>query len=356
VQFIALNDTARIRQLYSRPPVTYQGGLDITTELKVENDANFSLFFAGEGGNRATIQGGGSLYYHLSPQSMASLTGTYTLAGGTIEYKPFVNASIAKNSTVTWTGIPGNPELNLSAVKMVRANVEQQDRLARPVSFQVILRMQNYLQRPTVTFDVLAPADLAIQNQLATATPEEKQRQAVSLLVYGTYDLSGASTQPNEANSALNAFMESQLNKLARQTVKGVDLTFGVDSHAGAGGETTGQQGTDYSYNLSKSFLNNRASLRVGGKVSTYDNPWEQGRDNLIDDISLEYVLNERGTRFLRLFRQVNYENLLEGEIIETGVSLMHRQQYNQFSDIFRRRKKQESIPSNPSNSSKRDE
>ncbi len=356
VQFIALNDTARIRQLYSRPPVTYQGGLDITTELKVENDANFSLFFAGEGGNRATIQGGGSLYYHLSPQSMASLTGTYTLAGGTIEYKPFVNASIAKNSTVTWTGIPGNPELNLSAVKMVRANVEQQDRLARPVSFQVILRMQNYLQRPTVTFDVLAPADLAIQNQLATATPEEKQRQAVSLLVYGTYDLSGASTQPNEANSALNAFMESQLNKLARQTVKGVDLTFGVDSHAGAGGETTGQQGTDYSYNLSKSFLNNRASLRVGGKVSTYDNPWEQGRDNLIDDISLEYVLNERGTRFLRLFRQVNYENLLEGEIIETGVSLMHRQQYNRFSDIFRRRKKQESIPSNPSNSSKRDE
>ena len=350
VKFIALSDTARIKKLYSTVPEAYHGGVELTAQLQIEKDASLTLFFAGENGNRATVLGGGTLYYHLSPQSVASLTGTYTLEGGTLEYKPFVNASVVKNSTITWTGMPMNPELNLAAVKIVRTNVEQQDRMARPVIFNVFLRMQNSLERPTITFDVQAPADLAIQNQLATATTEEKQRQAVSLLVYGTYDLSGASTKNNEASSAINAFMENQLNKLARQTVKGVDLTFGVDSHTASGAETAGQ-GTDYSYKISKTFLNNRASLRVGGKVTTYDDPLTEGRNNLIDDISLEYVLNKTNTLFLRLFRQANYENLLEGEIIETGVSLMHRQQYPRFSDIFRSRRKKAITPSKTSTS-----
>lgn len=350
VKFIALSDTAGIRRLYSVVPDTYTGGMELTAQLQIEKDASFTLIFAGDKGNRATVQGGGTLYYHLSPQSVTSLTGTYTLEGGNLEYKPFVNASVVKNSTITWTGMPMNPDLNLAAVKVVRANVEQQDRMARPVNFNVFLRMQNSLQQPTVTFDVQAPTDLAIQNQLATATPEEKQRQAVSLLVYGSYDLSGASTQNNEAGSAINAFMENQLNKLARQTVKGVDLSFGVDSHTASGAETPGQ-GTDYSYKISKTFLNNRASLRVGGKVSTYDDPLVESRNNLIDDISLEYVLNTTGTLFLRLFRQANYENLLEGEIIETGISLMHRKQYPRFSDIFRNRQKK-AEPSTPLNGS----
>ncbi len=351
VKFIALSDTAGIRKLYSAVPDTYTGGMELTAQLQIEKDASFTLIFAGDKGNRATVQGGGTLYYHLSPQSVASLTGTYTLEGGNLEYKPFVNASVVKNSTITWTGMPINPDLNLAAVKVVKANVEQQDRMARPVSFNVFLRMQNSLQQPTVTFDVQAPADLAIQNQLATATPEEKQRQAVSLLVYGSYDLSGASTKNNEAGSAINAFMENQLNKLARQTVKGVDLSFGVDSHTASGAETPGQ-GTDYSYKISKTFLNNRASLRVGGKVSTYDDPLVESRNNLIDDISLEYVLNTTGTLFLRLFRQANYENLLEGEIIETGISLMHRKQYPRFSDIFRNRQKKAEPSSTPLNGS----
>lgn len=60
-----------------------------------------------------------------------------------------------------------NPALSISALSQVKADVEEGEQ-ARQVVFEAIIRIQNTLNRPDITFDLSAPNDMVIQNQLAT--------------------------------------------------------------------------------------------------------------------------------------------------------------------------------------------
>ena len=74
----------------------------------------------------------------------------------------------------------------------------------------------------------------------------------------------------------------------------------------------------------------------IGGKFSTDSNPTENLKENLIDDISLEYMLTKRDNIFIKLFRHTDYESILEGEVIETGVGFVIRKKLLKLSDLFR--------------------
>ena len=76
---------------------------------------------------------------------------------------------------------------------------------ARQVVFEAIIRIQNTLNRPDITFDLSAPNDMVIQNQLATFSPEERTRQALNLLIYNTYTAPGAVKSNGNSNLANNA-------------------------------------------------------------------------------------------------------------------------------------------------------
>ena len=84
-----------------------------------------------------------------------------------------------------------NPMLNaLSQSEQVKATVVdgEQNRL---VTFEAIIRIQNTLTRPDISFDLSAPNDMVVQNQLATFSQEERTRQALNLLIYNTYTAPG---------------------------------------------------------------------------------------------------------------------------------------------------------------------
>ena len=55
----------------------------------------------------------------------------------------------------------------------MKATVEDGDR-NRLVTFESIIRIQNTLNQPDITFDLSAPNDMVIQNQLNTFSKEEK--------------------------------------------------------------------------------------------------------------------------------------------------------------------------------------
>ena len=61
-------------------------------------------------------------------------------------------------------------------------------------------------------------------------------------------------------------------------------------------------------------------------------------RENLIDDISLEYRLTKRDNMYLKAFRQTGYESIIEGEITQTGVGFLFRKQVNSLLDLFRKK------------------
>ena len=87
---------------------------------------------------------------------------------------------------------------------------------------------------------------------------------------------------------------------------------------------------------MSKSLFNDRFKIVVGGNYSTDADADENFSQNLINDISFEYMLNRSGSMYVRLFRHVGYESILEGEITQTGVGFVLKRKLNSLRDIFR--------------------
>jgi hypothetical protein len=61
---------------------------------------------------------------------------------------------------------------------------------------------------------------------------------------------------------------------------------------------------------------------------------------NIAGDIQIEYLLSRDGRYMLKAYRKNEYQVALQGQIIETGVGFVITLDYNQFSDLLRRRKR----------------
>ena len=293
-------------------------------------------------GNGSDLRGGGSLSYAMNPLGDIAFSGKYTLSGGTVRYNPPVISqkvfAIRPGSYVEWTGEIADPSFDITAVETVRASVSADDNQSRPVNFEISVNIRNSLNNLDVSFGLAAPDDLSMQNQLQSLTPQQRAMQAMNLLIYNTYTGPGTTAKVNTENP-LNAFVQKELNQWARNSLKGVDLSFGIDSY-----DQTDPNGarTDYSYRLSKKFFGDRVQIVIGGKFSTGADPSENLKENMIDDISLEYFLTRRGNMLLRVFRHTGYESILEGEITETGVGFIIRKKMARPGDLFRSQRRQD--------------
>ena len=74
----------------------------------------------------------------------------------------------------------------------------------------------------------------------------------------------------------------------------------------------------------------------IGGSFSPDATTNEDLKENLIDDISLEYMLNKRENMYIKIFRHNDYESILEGEITQTGVGFVVRKKLSNLLDLFR--------------------
>ena len=311
------------------------GGMDVALDIDISNDVRAGVDLSADGSNRIDLRGGGSLTFTMNPLGDMNLSGRYLLSGGTVRYSPPIIApkifTIRPDSYVEWVGNAADPSFSITAVEQVRANVSTDGGESRSVNFEVSIRISNTLNDLSVTFDLSAPEDLSMQNTLRSLTPEQRAMQAMNLLIYNTYNGPGTTAKAQTGNP-LNAFIQKELNQWAQNSLKGVDLSFGIDSY---GADDPGGEHTDYSYRLSKNLFSNRFRAVVGGKFSTDSDPSENLRENLIDDLSFEYLLTKSGNMYIRLFRHTGYE-ILEGEITQTGVGFVIRKRMARLGDLFR--------------------
>ena len=128
-----------------------------------------------------------------------------------------------------------------------------------------------------------------MQNQLNSLTAEQRANQAMNLLIYNTYTGPGTTAKVNSENP-LNSFIQKELNQWAQNNLKGRRPELRHQLH---GEDDPNGQRTDYSYRLSKNLFSNRVRAVIGGKFSTDADPSQNLKENLIDDISLEYMLTK---------------------------------------------------------------
>ncbi|MGM9759670.1 MAG: translocation/assembly module TamB domain-containing protein, partial [Parabacteroides sp.] len=341
VTFVSFADSVR-RKLPRKPPLPL-GGLDLLMTVRVDPAVRCNVDLTPDQSSHVNLEGGGDLSFQYTPQGDMLLNGRYTLTGGTFKYAlpviPLKEFTIQEGSYVQWNGPVMNPVLNLTATERVRASVNS-DGSARSVNFDVGVELKDRLETPALQFVLNAPEDRAMEDELNAKGTEERAKLAVSMLVTGMYLGSSSNGKVNmNMGTALNNFLQNEINNIAGSALKSVDLSFGMDSYDENGSEGGGSR-TDYSFRFAKRFYNDRIRVILGGRISTGDNINNGQAQPFIDNVSVEYRLDDSGSRYVKLFHNKNYESLLEGEITETGAGVVLRRKMRYLRELFNFKKK----------------
>lgn len=346
VRFVNFADTTSI--MYGNlKKINELDGIDLLFTATINPGVKLAMNLSTDGSSRVNLVGGGTLTYQMNREGTTSLSGQYVLTGGTVIYTlPIIGAkifNIEDGSNVSWSGNLLNPIMNITAIEKIKATVSEDSNNSQLVTFNAIVRIQNSLENMSVTFDAAAPDNLSVQNRLASLPPEQRAKEAMNLILYNSLSLSGV-TSKSASSSALNSFIESTLNQFTRNNLKGINLSFGIANYDPTEGSGTR---TDYTVQFSKSFLNDRFVVNIGGRVSTGGDPSIKQDQNFIDDLSIDYMLDKSGNLYIKLFHHTGYDNILEGQITQTGAGVAIRRKLYKMKNLFnfgfkRRREKRE--------------
>lgn len=344
VEFVNFRQIDRLlAQNQNRPRAPMQAAaeewLNIGLKIEVARDAKMTAHLAGIDDNRLDFVGGGSLNLQTDRQGDLLMTGTYDINSGKVNYKlpilPMVKTfAISNDSRVFWSGCdPTDPTIDIKATEEVKTTVNDASG-SHLVKFLVTINIRGTLEALTMTFDCDAPEDGAISSDIASLTEDERSKTAMMLLITQTYVGPGATTSVGlgAANAALNSMlnreMESMLGNM--KGLKGTDIDLGIDTYATESGSVR----SSYSVKVSQRLFNDRFRATIGGQIN-HGGDIGQSQGAKLGDMSLEWLIRKDGTHYLKLFRRTNYESVLEGELIETGVSYIQERTGYRFRSLF---------------------
>ncbi len=318
-------------QAVHRPPLS-GFGMDLT--MSINESAHILCALNADKSNYVDLIGGGDLRMQYNTVDDLRLTGRYTLSNGEMKYSlpviPLKTFNIQDGSYIDFTGDPMNPHLHITALEQNKATVATAGSAGRTVTFETGVVITKTLKNMGLEFVIDAPEDMTISNQLNTMSKEERGKIAVTMLTTGMY-LADGNTNGFSMNSALNAFLQSQINSIAGKALRTLDLSFGMDNSTDVSGNTH----TDYSFKFAKRFWNNRLRIIIGGKLSTGPDVTNQNK-SFFDNISFEYRLNESSTQYMKLFYDRDSYDWLEGDVGQYGAGFIWRRKLRHLKDLLR--------------------
>lgn len=357
VKFVNFADTSMVADADTIKPTGML--MRINALLTISRGAQIAVDLSSDGKNKVQLEPSGDLDYTMDLLGGQHLTGRLNIDDGFARYTPPLMSeklfTFQEGSYVDFNGNISNPILNIHAVDRVKANVTQEGQNSRLIYFNVGLDITGTLENMDVAFNLSTDDDVTVANELESMSPSQRASKAMNLLLTNIYNGPGTTADANMGANALYSFLSSTLNSWAANNIKGVDLTFGVNQYENTT-DGVSTQATSYSYNVSKSLLNDRFKINIGGNYTTDADPNQNLTQNLISDISIEYILNKSGSMYIKIFRHTGFESILEGEIVQTGVGITYRKKLNSLKQMFhflyRKHKKNEEETANdePSN------
>ncbi len=352
-------------------------GFDVSTNINIDSTAELILIIDENNGDHLTAKGTAALTGGIDRSGKATLSGTYQLTHGSYDFsfsllhKKF---EIQNGSTITWTGEPTKGSLNINAIytansspidlvsnQISQLSATQKNTFQQKLPFSVYLKMRGELLKPDISFDVVLPDDKAYsvskdvittvqaQLQMLRQDPGEMNKQVFALLLLNRFVGEDPFASSNAGANAISLVRESvskiltqQLNQLTSSIIQGVDINFDLQS---TDDYTTGQlqNRTDLNVSVSKQLLNDRLRVSVGSNFEL-EGPQNvnanQQTNNLIGNIALDYKLSKDGRYLLRAYRKNNYDDVVQGYVIETGVGFIITIDYDHFREIFEKKKK----------------
>ena len=269
--------------------------LDLELNLIVDKETEFQFILDPKSGDKLTCFGAANLQVEIAPDGQINVFGKYTIDSGKYNfsygkliYKEF---DLAKGGSVIFQGDPLLARLNVAAEYNTKAtplaivedlsNLSDSEvsQLQKRSDIRVSLGIDGTIKQPDLNFD------LAFQNNDIQLSPtidrrineirnneEELYNQVFGLILFDSFvatdNFSIAQSTGNIALSSISNLVEDRLNKFADKFIKGVELIVSVDSYNTNHIEESGSTSvTEFGLGASKSFFNNRLTLKALGNL-----------------------------------------------------------------------------------------
>lgn len=361
IEFVDMSDVTQVAQKDSveeEQNVVVDFASQISLDIDVDDKSEFTVVIDELNGDNIRLKGNAQLNTGIAPNGELFLLGSYDLTEGSYDLTLQIlkrQFEIKKGSTLLWTGDPMKADLNLTAAYPVMVDpgsISSKYQGASKIPIEVQIIITGNLTTPNITFNIVPGATIDeqiksdIENQRfwsdMTNSPSEMNKQAFALLITNKFITDQSSSGFNIGSSAeavarqsVSQLLSDQLNNLASDLVKGVDLNIGLNSTAD---QTTGAR-TDLNVGLSKAFLNDRLKISVGKNFELESQNSAGNSTEVFDNIALDYSISRDGRYMFRGYRKNQYQSILEGFIIETGVSFIITADYDLFREIFRKQR-----------------
>lgn len=349
-------------------------GVELDLNFRVTPDAKLKIIFNEQLGDEITASGSGDISMKMDNLGDLTLDGTYKVKDGVYNFamgpikQPFF---IQEGGTITWTGDPYNANLDLKTYYKVNASLAEISPNELQGSANVnnqevycFLGLSESLMKPTIGFNITSPKANETGKALLSrivSDPDELNRQFFSLLLWRRFQpLKG--TTAASGSGALD-LVSNQINSMLAMVSKDYKLNVNLDADDLTGDNTM-------EFGVTKGFLDNR--LVVTGSFGVESNTGgseNQNQNQLIGDVSVEYLLNESGTFRINIFNESNDYSIIQDKnlgLFTQGAGLNYQEDYDNienfmlvqyFLDIFRskenkhipvkRKRRQSPVPTN---------
>ncbi|MCM4156856.1 translocation/assembly module TamB domain-containing protein [Gramella sp. AN32] len=356
-------------------------GFDIYMRINIEDGATFNMIINQETGDQFQVEGEGDLVFNMYPSGRMNLAGFYDISDGFYEMTLYNLVTrrfdIADGSRVSWAGDPFDAQLDVQAVYNVETSAAslmaaytsgidgQQYRQKLP--FLVYLNVDGNLTEPKLTFGLDMPENdqgaaggqIYGRIQQLNSQEQELNKQVFSLLVLNRFFPGGGSDGSSGGTLAvardnLNNALSDQLNMLSSRVLgeSGVQLNFQVDSFTDYQGESP-QERTQLGINAQKAFAGDRLVVEVGSNVDIQGSS-QPGQETtpLLGNVSIAYLLDPDGIWRIKGFRRNEFQNVIDGQLIVSGISLIFTKEFNKFKNLFAKAIKEQVEENNAKNAS----
>jgi translocation and assembly module TamB len=361
IEFVDMSAAAQVAKedsLEAASQIMVDFASQISLDIDVDDKSQFTVVIDELNGDNIKLKGNAKLNTGIAPNGQLYLIGAYDLTEGSYDLTLQIlkrNFEIRKGSSLIWTGDPMKADLNITAVYPVMVDpgsIDNNYKGDRKIPIEVQIIITGNLSSPNITFNVEPgiEAPESFKNDLSNLTfwndmkqsPSEMNKQAFALLITNKFITDQASPGFNIGSSAeqiarqsVSQLLSDQLNNLAGDLVKGVNLDLDLNSSTD---QVAGSR-TDLNVGLSKAFLGDRLKISVGKNFELESKSQTPSSSEVFDNIALDYSLSKDGRYLFRGFRKNQYQSILEGFIIETGVSFIITADYDLFREIFQKQK-----------------
>ena len=374
VRFVDSRDTTFIdsTQIIAAKNLRVNRSSSMNINVGIDKNARFNVVIDPMTGDNLQVKGEANLNTEIAQDGSVGLTGTYELDGGYYELHYNLikrKFKIQSGSTVALSGDPMDAEVDITAAydalmapyELVENQVDQSqlNYYKQRLPFQILLKLKGKVMQPTISFDIVLPTTTTntassnitdeVQRKLSEIRndPSLLNKQVFAALILGRF----VTDDPFESGSgggleyaarqSASQFLSDQLNNLAGQLVKGVELNVGLNTTEDySTGEATNR--TDLSISASKKLFSDRLNVTIGNDFQLEGQQGQsQQSSGIPGNLSADYSLTKDGRYMVRGYRANQLQNIIDGYVIETGVSFKITLEYNKFKYLFRKRSKQ---------------